>query len=249
MNYAEFAYGNIFFVFLGVLAGLITLIARKDKFDVLILLVLLSFIPVFYFGSLGRAEDASRYTLGVTPVLALISGSYFGILYSFIRTHFKKISIIVLIVVIFFAYQNLRDKVEGMKQVKQFSPMFFEACDWAKKNTDSKSLFMAIWDHQTAYNCERKVIAPGGLPDQADVELSSDAGLVHTRLKAHGINYVFIQKFSMTIGKEQNKYPVNFIGVMDLNKDKFKNVFENGPTVSDCINAGGCDGSIIYQVL
>ena len=38
LNYAEFAYGNVFFVFLGVLAGLITLIARRDKFDVVLVI-------------------------------------------------------------------------------------------------------------------------------------------------------------------------------------------------------------------
>jgi hypothetical protein len=248
-NYIEFAYGNSWFVPLAFLAGIIVLAMRRSKADILFAIVLLSYLPLLYQTSLGgRVEDTSRYSLVILPVIVTIAAFYFDTIYDFTKHYYKKLALVVFVVVIAISLVSFGIKLFSMKSVKEFSPLFFKACDFIKQNTTSSALLLTIWDHQAVYNCQRNVITPNGLPDQGDIELSNDVNLSVSRLKAHGITHVFIQKFSISSGKEQDKYPIDFINFMNSNPKNFKKVFENGADIQTCAQQDGCSGNIIYEV-
>jgi len=249
-NYIEFSYGNPWFIVLGFIAGFIVLLMKRSKTHVILAVALIAFSPIIYFTAFGgRSEDTSRYALAVLPVISAIIALYFDTVYEFIKHYYSKIALIVFVLVIVLSAQQLNDKLIAMKSVKQFSPLFFEACDFVKKSTTADSLLMTIWDHQAVYNCQRNVVTPDGLPDQGDIMLSNDANLTVSRLKAHGITHVFIQKFSVSQGAEHNRYPITFINMMDGNTKSFKKIFENGASINTCASSDGCGGNIIYQVV
>jgi 4-amino-4-deoxy-L-arabinose transferase-like glycosyltransferase len=248
INYFNFAYGNIWFVILGFLAGLIIIGLRKKDEDILIIFVILAFLPIFYLGSAGRAEDTARYSLGLVPIIALVSGIYFDAIYDIIKKYKKNLALIIIAVVIALTFLNLRNKLEVMKQVKQFSPSFFEACDFVKKNTTEDAMLLTIWIHQSAYNCQRNIAGFSNLPDIGDIVLSGDLNLTLSRLKAHGITHIFIQKFSMTQEDVGEKYPISFIQFLESNPNNFVKIYENGPSLQQCLQVGGCDGNILYEI-
>jgi len=258
-NYIEFAYGNPWFVFLGLLGGFIVLAMKRSKADMLLAIMLVSYLPVLYQTTLGgRVEDASRLALVILPVIAVIAAIYFDTVYDFIKNYYKKLALIVFVLVIVLSMQQLYTKLlarddkrnyVGMMGVKQFSPLFFDACDFIKKNTTANSLLLTIWDHQAVYNCQRNVITPNGLPDQGDIELSKDVNLSVSRLKVHGITHVFIQKFSISPGIEQDRYPIDFINFMNDNPKNFKKIFENGASIETCASQDSCSGNIVYEVV
>jgi len=249
-NYINFAYGSPWFAPLAFLAGSIILLMRRSKVDILLVIVLLSYLPVLYqtaFG--GRSEDASRYALVILPAIVTIAGVYFDAIYDFIKQYYKKLALVVFLLVIVVSSLGLYTKLYSMKGVKQFSPLFLDACDFIKHNTTSNALLLTIWDHQTLYNCQRDALSPNGLPDQGDIMLSNDVNISIPRLKAHGITHVFIQKFSVSSGTEQDRYPIEFINFMNDNPKNFKKIFENGASLSTCAQQDGCAGNIVYQVV
>lgn len=256
INYLNFAYGNVWFKYFSFvseiififLSGLIIIFLRKKESDVLIILVILSFFPILYLGSGGRAEDAARYTLGLVPIIALTGGIYFGTIYYFLKSYQKYLALIVFVIVIIFGFLNLREKLETMKQVKQFSSSFFEACDFIKKNVNEDASLMTIWIHHSSYNCERNIAGFSNLPDIGDIVLSGDLNLTVSRLEAHGITHIFIQKFSISSDSVAEKYPISFIQFLENNPDNFEKIYENGPSLQQCLQAGGCDGNVLYEV-
>ena len=129
---------------------------------------------------------------------------------------------------------------------KQFSPALIEACYWIKKNTEKNiTLGAVIWGGATAYNCERN--CGGGGPD---VTYSNNLTLVLSLLKAQGVTHVFVQKFSISWTNEKlsELYPISWIEWMENNPDHFVKVYENGPSLEQCRQMGGCDGTILYEV-
>lgn len=249
-NYISFAYGSPWFVPLAFLAGSIILLMRRSKVDIFLVIVLLSYLPVLYqtaFG--GRSEDASRYALVVLPAIVTIAAVYFDAIYDFIKQYYKKLALVVFLLIIVLSLLGLYTKLYSMKGVKQFSSLFLDACDFIKHNTTSNALLLTIWDHQTVYNCQRDALSPNGLPDQGDIMLSNDVNISIPRLKAHGITHVFIQKFSISSGTEQDRYPISFINFMNDNPKSFKKTFENGASVNTCSQQDGCAGNIVYQVV
>lgn len=125
INYLNFAYGNIWFVVFGFICGLLLLFIRRNDVDILIILSLATIIFILA-QFIQRAEDSARYMLGWAPIIALIAGSFFDGIYDFIKKYQKYMALIVFIIVIIFAYLNLRDKLDTMFQVKQFSPLFLK---------------------------------------------------------------------------------------------------------------------------
>jgi hypothetical protein len=248
INYFNFAYGNIWFVPLSFICGLILIGTRKNVNDLLIILLLIAFLSIFYISSSGRAEDTSRYTIGLVPIIALIAGNYFDVLYDFIKNHYKYFSLIIFIFVLVFSYLNFNEKLITMFQVKKFSPAFFEACDFVKKNTTDDALIMTVWDHQTAYNCQRNVICLQCLPESADLVLGNDVNFTLEKLEKNDITHIFIQKFSLGTSNLGTVYPISFVQLLDNNPKNFIKIFENGPSVQQCVQSGGCDGSIIYEI-
>jgi 4-amino-4-deoxy-L-arabinose transferase-like glycosyltransferase len=257
INYLTFAYGNGillgviplgWFVIFGVLGGLIIIGLRKKDEHILIIFAILSFLPIIYLGSAGRAEDTARYTLGLVPILALISGIYFDEIYDAVKKYKNKLAVVIIVIVIVLTFINLREKLIVMRQVKQFSPSFFEACDFVKKNTTEDAMLLTIWIHHSAYNCQRDIAGFSNLPDIGDIVFSEDLNLTLSRLKAHGITHIFIQKFSISMDNVAEKYPLSFINFLEKNPDNFVKIYENGPSLQQCLQAGGCDGNILYEI-
>jgi hypothetical protein len=256
VNYLDFAYGIIWFVPIVFLCGLFTLTKKIRTDHILFTLLFISFIPVFYITHAGRAEDFARYTLALLPPIALISGCYFKELYQFVKKYLKWAALLVFIPVIVLSFMNLNGKLyvarhydEGAGRYvgyKMFSPLFFDACDWVKKNLDEDArLGHVVWASATVYNCQRSVGGGGG-----DVSLSNNVTLALSVLKMQGVTHIFVQKFSIDWAdrKLTERYPISFVEFLENNPDQFKKIYENGPPLQQCRQMGGCDGAAIYEV-
>jgi hypothetical protein len=83
-----------------------------------------------------------------------------------------------------------------------------------------------------------------------DMELSLDVNTTIKSAKENGVDYIFIQKFSID---PQNRniaemYNLNFINMLESNNQIFIKLYENGPDIRQCLQQGGCDGNIIYRI-
>jgi len=245
MNFLSFVYGNIWFIVFGFVAGLILMFLRRNDVDILILIALITIIFILIQAS-SRAEDTSRYMLGWAPIVALIAGTFFDEVYNFIKKYQKYLALGVFVVVIVLACISLRDKLNTMFQVKQFSSLFFESCNWIKENTPKDSLIFTVWSYRTAYSCQRNAVG-----NFADMSLSRDLNYTLSVTKEQNINYIFIQKFSIDYQNQhlQESYDLDFVQFLENDTQHFKNVYENGPSLEDCIQQGGCDGNIVYEIV
>ena len=52
----------------------------------------------------------------------------------------------------------------------------------------------------------------------------------YEHLKLHGIDYVYIQKFSISFGRNWPNYPVSFVNYL-RNSPNYENVYENNDVV------------------
>jgi len=243
MNYLNFAYGSMWLVTFGFISGLILMFTKKDKTGILILLVFLSLLPLLGQGIFGRAEDTARYTLAWVPIISVVVGIYFAEIYKFIKKYLKQFALVVFGFILIMSFLNLKQKTDVMLQVKQFSPLYFKACDWIKENTAKDSVLMTIWSNRAVYNCQRNV--EGNI---ADISLSTDLEYTLNKTKLYGVTHIFIQKFSMSDSPMSEKYTIEFVQFLENNPDHFVNIFENGPKLQECLQAGGCDGNIVYEV-
>ncbi|MBI4009981.1 MAG: glycosyltransferase family 39 protein [Candidatus Aenigmarchaeota archaeon] len=241
-NFLDFAYGNIWLVVLGVFGGIVISLYRRDVTSILLLLISFTFIIYFNFTT-SRAEDAARNLLAWTPIFGVLTGIYFGRLYELLQSYQKYIALVIFIVVILLAYQNLTPKLDVMKQVKQFSQAFFEACDWVRNNLPNDVLLSTVWVHRAAYSCERPVV--GNPPD---IFLSKDLELIKKDAKSVGITHLFIQKFSLSNEAISERYEIDSVLFFEGHNETFVKVYENGPPLQQCIQQGGCDGNIIYEI-
>jgi len=294
INHFNFAYGNIWFIQLTFLCGLFYIGWRRKDVDVLILLMVLAFLPLFSYSMGGRIEDLSRYTLSFVPFVALISGTYFSGIHKYISkidfiwmgalvflvinfyllyNNYIQISLILSIVlgvsillasvfllltkkyqyalivtffsfIILSSFVNFYGKIIGMVQVKQFVPSFFDACNFIRQNTAEDAIILTVWDYGTTYNSQRTVYQIAAMPDSGDIVLSGDVDLTLSRLKAHGVTHIFVQKWSINAVH----YPPEFVRFLENNPDTFEKVYETGPDLDTCLSQGGCDGAVIYQV-
>lgn len=247
VNYMNFAYGSMFFIPLFFLCGLYLILKERNIKNILLIIVLISFIPVLAI-STTRAEDTARYMLGILVGISFAAAIYLEKIYKFIKKYYKNLSFIVFILVIAFGFWGMNQKLKVMNSVKQFSPSFFEACDWIEQNTPEDALLFTVWGHRATYNCQRSISIYGSLPDSKDIILSYNLDLVYPRLIEEGITHVFVQKFSIDQTPYGEKYPVEFVLLLENNPDHFKKVYENGPVSSQCFQ-GGCDGNIVYEVI
>ncbi|MDI6825969.1 MAG: glycosyltransferase family 39 protein [Candidatus Aenigmarchaeota archaeon] len=247
VNYLDFAYGNIWLILLGTFSGLIILFSKRRYVTSYIAIYLLLFFVMFYF-STDRAEDTARNTLGWVPVFALVSGVYFAELYNFLKNYQKYIALVVFLAIFFFSYQNVRSKLDVMFRVKQFSPIFFEACNWVKENTPKNVSLYTVWGWRALYNCQRNAVGTGTIPD---IALSRDVNYTVDVAKQHGITHIFIQKFSIDYRNQHfsENYDIDFVKFLEDNPQHFKKIYENGPSLEQCLQQGGCDGNIIYEIV
>ncbi len=238
------------------ICGLFIIFWKKPSNGIYILCLLITFLLILYGSIQGRAEDASRNTLGMVPFVAVIAGIYLESLYSFLKKYSKYLGIVMIILIILLSFGSIKPKLLSLKPVKEFSPYFFEACDFIKRNTTENVLLMTVWDHGTIYNCQRKAISFGYLPDSPDIAISENLTLVLERLNAHEITHIFIQKFSMSNRLLSSKYPTSFVEFMENHPEHFKKIYENGPSISACEAQNGytqdgdlmCDGTLVYEI-
>jgi hypothetical protein len=243
MTYLEFAYGNIWFVVFSFFAGVFLIFSKIDKINTILLAMMLLYIPLF-FATTYRAEDTSRYALMWLPVISIIAANFFEGLHGIVKKYHRHIALVVFVIVLYFGYLNAAPKAGTMVQVKQFSPSFFEACDWVKENTQEDARLSTVWTHRASYSCQRNVI-----PNLPDMSLSQDIGHILSTAEKLGITHIFVQKFSLSSQALSEKYPINYVQLLEDNPEQFKKVFENGPSLSQCIQQGACDGNIIYEIV
>jgi 4-amino-4-deoxy-L-arabinose transferase-like glycosyltransferase len=244
MNYLEFAYGNIWFVVFGFCAGLFILLSKMKKNDILVILMFSIFLPVFYYSGAGRAEDAARFTLIWVPFIALIASKWFEEIYNFIKKYQKNLALIIFVLILYFSYVNFSQKLSVMAQVKQFSSSFFEACDWIKENTPEDIIISTVWSHRASYNCERTIIG-----HDPDIYLSRNVTYTKEVAKKLGVTHLFIQKFSLSDKAFSESYKIESVQFFEDNPETFKKVFENGHSLEQCLQQGGCDGNIVYEII
>jgi hypothetical protein len=177
-------------------------------------------------------------SMGIVATFIFIGATVF----IFFLTKNPALSIFILIIVsgIFIGAQ----KINSMYNVKQFSSTFFEACDWIKANTPENATLSTVWSYRAAYNCQRNSV--GSEPDMA---LSYNVTTITATAKELGITHIFVQKFSLSNEALSESYPVEYVRLLEANPDKFKKVYENGPSLETCLQQGGCDGNIVYEIV
>lgn len=245
-SYLDFAYGNVWFVVFGAVTGFILLLHKRDKTDKMILLYLIFFLVLFPM-IVTRSEDTARYSLGWVFLFSILAARFFSEIHGILSKYNKYIAVAVFAVVLVMSFQNFYPKLITMEQVKQFSPTFFQACDWVDKNLPQNATMYTVWAHRAIYNCQRNAVATTLIPD---IELNGTANGAAAIAKENGIDYLFIQKFSIDSQNSNfgEMYNINFVNMLDSNNSTFAKVFENGPNIQQCMQQGGCDGNIIYRI-
>jgi hypothetical protein len=127
------------------------------------------------------------------------------------------------------SYFNISGKLDIMFRVKQFSPAFFEACDWVKNNLPENVSLYTVWAHRAVYNCQRDAVATTAA---SDIALSKDVNYTLALAKQLGITHLFVQKFS--IDPQNNRYAENYdldwVQFLEDNPKAFVKIYENGPS-------------------
>ncbi len=245
-NYLDFAYGMIWFMPLFFFLGLFLFLYEKRKEQIMMILVILSFIPIYYIAFKSRAEDTARWIMPLVPVTAAIASYYMKFIYDFLEKNLKAISIIFFIAIILLSYINFNQKIKIMDQVKKFSPAFLQACEWVKSNTPKDARLGAIvYMPAAGYNCDRNIAAGG-----PDVVLSQNKTLMLSVLHMQNATHLFIQKalIAWDDAKLGERHPISFVRYLENNPTEFVKVYESGPGLDQCMMQGGCDGVIIYQI-
>ncbi|MBI2547530.1 MAG: glycosyltransferase family 39 protein [Candidatus Aenigmarchaeota archaeon] len=231
------------FLFVGLIGGIFLFLREHTTIGIALLIIMVTFFTIFY-QSRERAEDASRHTLLWAPLIAVLASVFWVNVSKLSNKYGKYILIGFVVLALLLGLQQAMGKLATMSQVKQFSPTFFEACDWVKANLPKDSLLYTFWGHRAAYSCDRTIS-----PSIADIVLSDDPAYVNDVAHQNGITHIFIQKFSITQQPTKESYSVSFVELLENSTKYFQKVYENGPSLNDCLNKGACDGNIIYKVV
>jgi hypothetical protein len=260
-----FLWGNesldYLFIFLFLL-GIILLIKENITIPIFLFSIFLVLLIQTFQGNLlttgffYRAEDTARQLLILTPIFSFVVAYPFSKLVElkkYLKDNYQiAFFIISLIFLIVLFKLSSSQKIEIMKSVKSFSNYFFDACNWVKKNLPKNSTLMSLWGYRVAYNCERRV---GG---DADLRLSNNATFIKEVAEKLGVNYFFIEKFSIDPLNRKFSEMYDLEWVKLINKS-FEKVFENGIPIDACISRleqfkqygigrSDCDGVVIYKI-
>ncbi|OYT42034.1 MAG: hypothetical protein B6U78_02290 [Candidatus Aenigmarchaeota archaeon ex4484_224] len=243
MNYLSFVYGNLLFTFLPFIFGFSLIYLRKEKIFIPLSLFLL-FLLILFPKVSSRAEDTARYTILWASTISFVAAFF----YEYISQEFEKSLpyssfIIILIVLILASYYSI-SKLNSLKPLKYWSISFIQACKWISQNLPENSTISTIWAHNAAFYSNRRIAG-----FYADIALSNDLNYTLKFMKENGIDYLFIQKFSidpLNRGYADN-YPSNFVKMIINHPNIFVKVYENGPPLENCLN-GNCDGNVIYYI-
>lgn len=219
--------------------GIVSFFKRKSSS-----IILISALTLFLIFSAYAFYSLSLIFLVFAVIFLVVLSTVF-----LIKGEQRELSILLIVAafIIFFAFVNMQQKATTMISVKRFSPLFFQACNWVQQNTPANASLLSLQTYPTLYNCNRQAVWV--IPDNPDIILSDNITLVKDRLDANGINYIFVQKFSLSDQNYSQSYPISFVDFLNQNNQTFENVYENGVDVNTCIQQGGCDGTIVYKVL
>jgi len=234
-NYIEFSYSLILF-FLAV-CGLFLVFVRRNKLDRFAILMFITFgLLLTYFAAdvaFYRVEDFSRQMLLSILAFGFLSFLFIDEIINTANKHHKHIGVIVILVVLFISFSSAKAKGEVMISVKKFSAGFYEASNWIKANTPQDSILLSLWGHQTAYTTERKTYWV--TPKDAGIVLASRNQTGIDTMKKYGLDYIFVQKWSIYQGDYYQGYPDAFVNWIASNP-AFTKEFENAETVVYKIN-------------
>jgi 4-amino-4-deoxy-L-arabinose transferase-like glycosyltransferase len=231
--YFNFAFGWAVAILL--FFGLASLALRKDKLGLFVGVWFFIFLVVMlqqsFFG--GRAEDTPRYTLFGFASIAMLAGIFASDGFDFLKKIRGKAGPVLGIIFIIFILSSLwvygSDKISTMRQVKAFSPGFFDACKWVDKNTPKDSYVFATYAQHVAYHCNRNSTV--NLPDQGFIQLTNnDTAYEHLRL--HGFNYVLVPSFTVSIVPYGESISLKMLNYMETS-GKFQKVYDNSDRYQD----------------
>ncbi len=243
INYLEFAYSFRYFIIAILGAGYLLIDnKKKDKFIVFWLLVL--GLMILYAGGIttGSAETFGRALLFIAPPLAACAAIAIYKIYEFVQEASAGVNeryrlfgygmrvigaaiIVAFFMASFFPSGQANAKAASLVPIKQFSKGFFEGCDWVRANTPEDSYILTIWSSRTTYACKR-LTTWSTLPDLPVMIYTLDERSPE-RMKIHGIDYVYIQKFSVSREKSGETYSLEFVQFLDTRKEWFEKVYEN----------------------
>ncbi len=246
INYVEFAYTQLVVLLASI--GLLYMLMNRKKTEVFIIVWLVLVLGInYYLSSNGRAEDSARALLVTATPLAVLAGLSSEKIYSSLKNAHNigaMIAIVFVAIMVVWTLNATNAKAQSLKPIKQFSPSFFQACDWIKENTEKGSLLATVWQHRAEYACRRDTVWIGdpGI-DQAVLARNSNTTQI---FKLHGADYIFVQKFSVRPGNEAESYPVDFVNFI-ANSPDYKLAYE---TEQNCLGKGEvADCSMVYKVL
>ncbi len=98
---------------------------------------------------------------------------------------------------------------------------------------------------------EQFIVVKRSSGNLADISLSRDLNYTLSVAKQLGITHIFIQKFSIDSQNQhlQENYDLDFVQFLENNPEHFKNIYENGLSLQECLQQGGCDGNIVYEII
>ncbi len=233
--YFNFAFGWAVAILL--FFGLAAVATRKDKLSLLVgvwfFIFLIVLLQQSFFG--GRAEDTPRYTLFGFASIAMMVGIFANDGFDFLKKIRGKVGPILGIVFIIFVLSSLwvygSDKINTMRQVKAFSPGFFDACNWVNRNTPQDSYIFATYAQHVAYHCNRNSTV--NLPDQGFIQLTNN-DTAYGHLKLHGFDYVFVPSFTVSIVPYGESISLKMLSYMETS-GKFQKVYDNSDRYQDYV--------------
>lgn len=226
LNYASFAYSvGIFFL---ALVGFSLFLYNRSKINTLLLVFTVVMLVFTLYVGQSRAENAARFALPTVLGVAAAAGFFLGEVYARLRTYGKlsgqTFAAFFVVFVVVMTLSAAETKAASLAPIKVWPKGFYDGCDWIRENTPLNARFMTLWASRAGYHCQRDFYW-NRLPDFNDIVLG-DPEVSYQKLKAHGIDYIYIQKFSISFEPYIESYPLVFLKKL-LDPEKYEKVYEN----------------------
>ena len=228
LNFVDFAYGVWTFIF--ILVGFAFAFMRKEKHDTSLLFWAVPVaLIILWQAKSGRSEDLARFMIPVAVPFAVAGGLAAERIYDHLKhtgSSYRLASHALMVAILVISFISVSEKAESLVETKEWGGADFKAaCDWVAANTPADASLLSIWEGNTEYPCKRGVLW-SQLNDVGDIVFAVNETAVET-MRLHGIDYVVIQKFSVTLQPQWPNYPVSFIKFLDDSPQWFEKVFEN----------------------
>ena len=248
LNYITFSYGLGAFIFIVIgFSSLFYIKKKRNRMILLISFILLLTIGIYTRGE-SKVESISRWLIPLMPFFAIAAGYGIEKIYGFIKSYgntlSKGVAILFVFAIILFGFTTASAKAQSLGQIKQWSPAFIEGCEWVRRNTPEDAKIATIWGHHTMYQCKRDAYWGNKLPNRdAIVLFANDTS--YELLKDAGMDYLYIQKFSISFREGWETYPTEFVSYVK-NSDKFKEAYDYP---NNCLYSGQQDCVILYEII